>query len=141
MPLFFFSVDGNITELINRGEVVQCKTERFLKMWKNGSESEQDNCESLNEDTKKEFSRTSLLLSLFQMAAENYPLVTFTQSMRFVIIHYSLLEEFGFHNEFISLGCTDYVYTKDEYLPVTSHSPLFSIDCEMVRISCAVVYG
>lgn len=54
--------------------------------------------------------RTSLLLNAVQMLRENYPLPFDTTSL--------------------TTTC-EYVPTRDEYEPVSDHSPLFALDCEM----------
>lgn len=63
------------------------------------------------------FSRTKLLLSALQMTDEGYPVpVTGDLSYRY----------------------SDYKLTKDEYKPVTSHSPMFGVDCEMCNTTLGV---
>lgn len=54
--------------------------------------------------------RTSLMLSISQMAREDYPLPFDKNSL---------------HN------MSDYVFSKTTYKHVTNESPLYSIDCEM----------
>ncbi|KAM7356008.1 RNA exonuclease 5 isoform 1-T6 [Cochliomyia hominivorax] len=58
------------------------------------------------------FPRTKLLLSALQMVDEGYPM--------------PLRGELNKH-------FSNYVMTKDKYVPVTNRSPLFGIDCEMCR--------
>ncbi|KAL0108513.1 hypothetical protein PUN28_015210 [Cardiocondyla obscurior] len=56
------------------------------------------------------FCRTKLLLSLWQMVEENYP----------VPLKGTLAERYG-----------SYIFTKDIYKETTSTSPMFGLDCEM----------
>lgn len=55
------------------------------------------------------FPRTRLLLSPNEMLRENYPFLSLTAG----------------------IGPCNFVYTKDEYIPVTPASPMFAVDCEM----------
>lgn len=63
------------------------------------------------------FSRTQLLLSALQMVDEGYPL--------------PLRGE-------LSVRYKDFILTKDSYAAVSSHSPMFAVDCEMCRTSAGV---
>ncbi|XP_028165629.1 RNA exonuclease 5 [Ostrinia furnacalis] len=56
------------------------------------------------------FPRTQLILSAWQLIEENYPLPLKGK---------------------LKNAYSDYVMSKDEYLPVTSNSPMFGLDCEM----------
>ncbi|XP_037940172.1 small RNA degrading nuclease 5 isoform X2 [Teleopsis dalmanni] len=58
------------------------------------------------------FPRTKLLLSALQMVDEGYPMP----------LRGELSERFK-----------DYVFTKEKYEPVTDHSPMYAVDCEMCR--------
>lgn len=60
--------------------------------------------------SRDKFPRTQLLLSAWQMIEENYPIPLRGK---------------------LKNAYSDYVMTKDEYLPVTANSPLFGLDCEM----------
>lgn len=60
--------------------------------------------------SEDKFPRTQLLLSAWQMVEENYPIPLRGK---------------------LKNAYSDYVMTKEEYLPVTANSPLFGIDCEM----------
>lgn len=64
--------------------------------------------------TGEVFSRTKLLLSALQLVDESYPLP----------LQGELANRFK-----------DFVMTKREYLPVTSESPMFGLDCEMCYTS------
>jgi len=59
------------------------------------------------EQIKKPCTKLELLLSPTQLLMENFPLPG-------------------------SENCKDFVFTKDDYAPVTESSPMFSIDCEWV---------
>lgn len=61
---------------------------------------------------KDNFSRTQLVLSAWQLIEDNYPLPLQGK---------------------LKTSYIDYVMTKDVYEPVTAHSPMFGIDCEMCQ--------
>ncbi|KAL0822535.1 hypothetical protein ABMA28_004582 [Loxostege sticticalis] len=60
--------------------------------------------------SEDKFPRTQLILSAWQLIEENYP----------VPLKGKLKNAYY-----------DYVMTKDEYMPVTSNSPMYGLDCEM----------
>ncbi|XP_049874071.1 RNA exonuclease 5 [Pectinophora gossypiella] len=60
--------------------------------------------------TDDKFPRTQLILSAWQLIEENYP-VPLKGKLKGVY--------------------SDYVMTKDEYMPVTAKSPMYGLDCEM----------
>ncbi|XP_067648146.1 RNA exonuclease 5 [Eurosta solidaginis] len=62
--------------------------------------------------TGEKFPRTKLLLSALQMVDEGYPMP----------LRGELSERFK-----------GYVFTKDNYAPVTDQSPMFGVDCEMCK--------
>ncbi|XP_041987387.1 RNA exonuclease 5 [Aricia agestis] len=61
-------------------------------------------------DSKEKFPRTQLILSAWQLIQENYP-VPLKGKLKTIY--------------------SDYVFSKDQYAPVTSKSPMFGLDCEM----------
>lgn len=92
-----------------RNEVVD-KYKRIFQKTKTSKLSPSQATESKSTSSLDKIPRSSLLMSLKQMVREDYPL-PFDQS--------------GTHR------LSEYVFTKDSYLPVDNTSPLFSIDCEM----------
>lgn len=71
---------------------------------------------SIEEDLQCEhkLNRLHLLLTPVQLAMENYPLP----------INYFELSQ----------SAANYIFTKDVYSPVTINSPMFALDCEMVKV-------
>ncbi|KAG6459472.1 RNA exonuclease 5 [Manduca sexta] len=66
--------------------------------------------ETDTQDIQDKFPRTQLILSAWQLIDENYP----------VPLKGKLKNAYS-----------DYIMTKDKYMPVTANSPLFGLDCEM----------
>lgn len=91
--------------------------EKYRQLFKNKPKVDQSNqktSNALNSLTSTseldKIPRTSLMLSLSQMAREDYPLPFDKNSLHDI---------------------SDYVFSKEVYAPVTNTSPLYSIDCEM----------
>lgn len=65
---------------------------------------------SFDFNSEDKFPRTQLMLSAWQLIEESYPVPLKGK---------------------LKSAYSDYVMTKDEYLPVTDKSPMFGLDCEM----------
>ncbi|XP_012525476.1 RNA exonuclease 5 isoform X2 [Monomorium pharaonis] len=94
--------NGNVIKLL-RNVFPTHSTDSYVKF-----PTESNSTENLPPTDK--FCRTKLLLSLWQMVEENYP----------VPLKGTLAERYG-----------SYVLTKDIYEEATSTSPMFGLDCEM----------
>ena len=102
--IFAFLLEGEFQR--KRAEIV----DKYKRIFEKTKSQKTSNSPDRSTSSLDKIPRTSLLMSLKQMVREDYP-VPFDQS--------------GSHN------LSDYVFTKDSYLPVKNDSPLFSIDCEM----------
>ncbi|XP_025160551.1 RNA exonuclease 5 isoform X2 [Harpegnathos saltator] len=98
------------TALQTTGNVIRLLKTIFPVCPINDNKMEMEACKNLPQSDK--FCRTKLLLSLWQMVEENYP----------VPLKGILAEKYN-----------SYVLTKDHYKEAIATSPMFALDCEMCR--------
>ncbi|XP_012220139.1 RNA exonuclease 5 [Linepithema humile] len=98
------------TALQTNGDVIKLLRSAFPVHSTNNNAKSVKNNSNENLPPTDKFCRTKLLLSLWQMIEENYP----------VPLKGTLAERYG-----------SYILTKDAYEEATSSSPMFSLDCEM----------